>query len=97
MNTSFIYYFLIINLISYLVYFYDKKQALNDNYRVSEKFLLSLVIIGGTFGALGSMLIYKHKIRKLTFLLKYVVANILFSYLFYTSIEKYLWKNNYYC
>lgn len=74
-------YFLGVNLLTYLVYTYDKRQAINNNYRVSEQFLLLLVVAGGIFGAILSMIINRHKIKKITFIIKYVIASIIFIYL----------------
>lgn len=83
----YIYYFIGINVITYIVFFFDKKQAIRDKYRVSEKFLLTLVSIGGTIGAISSMMINRHKIKKQSFIFKYIGANILFVYLSYEMVS----------
>jgi uncharacterized membrane protein YsdA (DUF1294 family) len=59
-----IYYFLGINLITYLIYMIDKMKAINNKYRISEQFLLILVIVDGIIGSLLSMIINRHKIKK---------------------------------
>jgi len=43
---------------------YDKFQAKNDGWRVSEKVLLSLGVFGGAIGGLIGMEIFHHKTRK---------------------------------
>ena len=74
-------YFILINILTYVIYAYDKKQAINREYRVSEQFLLLLVVIGRMFGAILSMIINRHKIKKSSFLVKYIIAIIIFLYL----------------
>ncbi len=60
---------------------YDKIQAINGRYRVSEQVLLILVVGGGTVGSLLSMFINRHKIKKISFLIKFILANMIFLYL----------------
>ena len=74
-------YFFGINVLAYIIYTYDKKQAIKHKYRVSEQFLLLLVVGGGMFGAILSMVINRHKIKKTTFIIKYIIAIVLFIYL----------------
>jgi len=74
-------YFLGINGFAYLVYSYDKKQAIRGNYRVSEQFLLVLVVGGGMFGAMLSMIVNRHKVKKISFIIKYLIASTIFIYL----------------
>ena len=86
-------YLLAINLFSFIVYTYDKKQAINRKYRVSEKYLLIIVVLGGMFGAILSMIINRHKIKKTSFMIKYILANMLSFYLlisFNQEILKYI-------
>ena len=81
-------YFFIINTIAYIIYAYDKRQAIKNNYRVSEQFLLVLVVGGGMFGALLSMIMYRHKIKKVTFIVKYIIASVAFLFLLITYNQK---------
>lgn len=57
-------YYLVINLITFLVWGFDKWRAQNQQWRVSERILFSLIIIGGAVGALFGMQIFRHKTRK---------------------------------
>lgn len=87
MNIFILYYFLGINLLAYTIYYIDKKKARNGSYRVSESTLLFLVLAGGNVGSLLSMLINRHKTKKLSFIMKYVLINILFVFLlFYNDL-----------
>ena len=58
--------YLLLNVVSFLLFFYDKRCAIQHKWRVPEVTLLSFSLIGG-FGALFSMIIFRHKINKLKF------------------------------
>lgn len=60
-------YILIINLVTAFVYFLDKQNAKKNLYRVSEKTLILLAVIGGSVGALSAMFIFRHKTKHLLF------------------------------
>ena len=53
-----------LSFIIFLLFGYDKFQAKNDGWRVSEKVLLSLGVFGGAIGGLIGMEIFHHKTRK---------------------------------
>ena len=70
-------YYLVINLITFLVWGFDKWRAQNQQWRVSERILFSLIIIGGAFGALGGMQIFRHKTRKNMFWIIGILAAVI--------------------
>lgn len=53
---------MIMNIIAFIVYGIDKWKAQKKRWRISEKMLLFLAIIGGSAGALAGMYIFHHKI-----------------------------------
>lgn len=53
-----------LNLLTFIIYGADKFAAIKGKWRVKELHLLALAFIGGSFGALFGMLIFRHKIRK---------------------------------
>lgn len=57
-------YFILINLITFLVFGIDKYKAIKRRYRISEKMLFMLSIIGGAIGAFLGMFFFRHKTRK---------------------------------
>lgn len=57
-------YLIAINLITFLFYGIDKLKAIHHKYRISEKMLFTLVILGGFFGGFIGMLIFHHKTKK---------------------------------
>jgi uncharacterized membrane protein YsdA (DUF1294 family) len=66
---------------------YDKKQAIKQKRRVSERTLLTLVVIGGTIASGIAMLTFRHKTAKRSYLLKFfgimLLQIFLISLLFY--------------
>jgi len=82
-------YLLIINLFTFGLYLYDKINAIINKktiQRVSEKQLLLFALLGGSIAALFSMILFRHKIKKISFLIKFfivVVVDIFILYLIY--------------
>lgn len=60
---GFIYYFVIINIYAFIVMGYDKIKAKLKKYRITERYLMTLAFMGGSFGVLIAMLLFRHKIR----------------------------------
>ena len=55
------------NIIVFAMYGIDKFCAVHDQYRISEKTLLSCALFGGGFGALFGMSVFRHKTKKTLF------------------------------
>ena len=87
MNESVIYFCIVINIITFLVFGYDKWQAKNNKKRVSEFHLLLLAGIGGTIGGILSMYFFKHKTNKFSFILSFYTIVILQVVLLYFGIQ----------
>ena len=62
-----IIYLLIINLITFLAMFIDKKKAKHGSWRISEKSLFILVLLGGGIGGIAGMYTFRHKTKKPAF------------------------------
>ena len=62
-----IYYLIIINLISFILYGIDKYKAIKNKYRISEYSLLVFSFFGGSIGSLIGMKVFHHKTKKLSF------------------------------
>lgn len=81
-------YVLFINILSFLLYGFDKLQAIRTSKeisRVPEVRLLSIALIGGSIGAILAMIIFRHKIKKFNFIWKYIViviAQLVIGYYF---------------
>jgi len=72
-----LYTFLALNIIAFVLIGYDKNLAQNNKRRISEKTLLSFVLIGGTIGSGIGMLVFRHKTVKTSYLLKFWLIVIL--------------------
>ncbi len=86
--TILFYCFLILNSFAFILTAYDKRLAIKNKRRIPEKTLLSIILLGGTVGAGLAMLIFRHKISKMSYLLKYfgiVLIQILFLFWIFTS------------
>ena len=70
-------YYLIINLILYIVMVADKKRAQSNGWRVPEKNLYLLAVLGGGCGGLIAMVFKHHKNKHLDFILVYTITTIL--------------------
>lgn len=77
-------YFIGCNILLFIQMGIDKGLAICRKRRIPEKFLLSLGFLGGGFGGVFAMIIFRHKIRKPYFIGIYVFNILLwlFYYLF---------------
>ena len=62
-----VYYLLLINMVTFLAFAIDKRRAVKRKWRIPEKTLLGLSLIGGSVGGLIAMYCFRHKIRKPAF------------------------------
>ena len=60
-------YLVAINIITLLAFIIDKRNAIKHKYRISEKLLFFLVIIGGALGSLVGIFVFRHKSKKIRF------------------------------
>lgn len=72
-----VYYLIIINIISFLLYGYDKSMAIKGKRRISEYHLLIFSLFGGCIGSIIGMKVFHHKTKKI----KFWILNILFTFL----------------
>ncbi len=63
------YLLLILNALSFTLFFVDKQLAIKKRRRISEKTLLLSSFFGGALGAFFGMYGVRHKTRKLKFVL----------------------------
>ena len=56
-----LYYLIVINVVTFLVYGIDKWKAKQGSWRISEATLLILAVNGGSIGALLGMKVWRHK------------------------------------
>lgn len=70
-------YILILSLVTFVVWGWDKSAAIRGAWRISERALLLLVILGGAIGAGLGMLVFRHKTRNKMFRLVIPAAAII--------------------
>lgn len=85
-----IVYFVLINIITCILYGIDKKKAEKGKWRVPEATLLLFAAIGGSLGALYGMKHYHHKTKKIKFYLGVPVILLLQLALFIFILFKVL-------
>ena len=76
-------YLLLINIITYFTYAADKTKARQNKWRIPERTLILLALLGGSPAALLAMKHYHHKTRHLKFKLGIPINHIF-------SLPKYL-------
>lgn len=85
MTEALLYYLIVINIVTFLVYGIDKWKAKQGGWRISEATLLILAVIGGSIGALLGMKVWRHKTQHKKFKyglpLSLIIQIILIGYL----------------
>ena len=59
-----IIYLIVINILTFFIMWWDKHEAKLGDWRVSEKFLFLLVLLGGGVGGIVGMYTFRHKTQK---------------------------------
>ena len=75
-------YFIIINIITFFVYGLDKYYAKTNKFRISEKILYTLSVMGGVVGAILGMKVFRHKTIKASFKIFNFIMLVIWCYLF---------------
>ena len=74
-------YLLLINVVTYAIYWLDKRAARRQGERVPEVVLLALGFGGGTLAAIAAQQIIRHKNRKRSFQLAFWAVTAVQIYL----------------
>ena len=62
-----IIYFIVMNLLGFLMMYLDKKKAIKGKWRISEKSLFVVTLLGGGIGTNVGMNMFRHKTKKMRF------------------------------
>ncbi|MEN6579875.1 MAG: DUF1294 domain-containing protein [Anaerolineaceae bacterium] len=81
MNETVLLFAIPLTSINFLLFGYDKFQAKRNGWRIPERVLLGLTILGGGIGGLAGMLVFRHKTRKNVFWLAAILGIGLLIYL----------------
>ena len=72
-----IIYFIIINLLGFLIMYIDKQKAKKGHWRIPEKTLFIITALGGGIGTIAGMYIFRHKTQKIAFVIGFPAITIL--------------------
>ena len=80
-------YFLGVNLLLFVLMGMDKRSARRKKWRIPERRLLTLGMIGGGFGGILGMIVFHHKTHRIYFTICYVVNIICWgiAFLYFTQ------------
>ena len=67
-------YLLFLTIMSFLIFATDKFQAKNNRMRIPENTLLVVTFLGGSIGSILTMLLFRHKTSKRSFLLNFFLV-----------------------
>ena len=85
-------YFIVINLLTFLLYGLDKYKAIRQEWRIPERALLLMAFVGGAFGALSAMRIFRHKTRKGRFRLMIPLFCLLWGYVIVHKVLRFFYS-----
>ena len=71
-----IIYIIVINVIGFLAMGIDKWKAQRGSWRIPEKTLFTITLIGGGIGTIAGMYTFRHKTKKLSFTIGFTVILI---------------------
>jgi len=63
MFNIFVLYLIVLNLVGFFIMLVDKKRAIKNQWRISEKTLIGISLIGGSIGMLAGMSTFRHKTK----------------------------------
>ena len=78
-------YFMIINLVGFVMMCADKQLAIHHKNRVPEKVLFLIAIIGGSLGGILGMYAFRHKTKHVSFVIGMpviLIIQLVLTYLF---------------
>ena len=78
-----IIYILLINLIGFFAMLIDKKKAQKGKWRIPEKTLLIITLLGGGVGTILGMYMFRHKTKKLKFTIGLEIILTVYFIFFY--------------
>jgi uncharacterized membrane protein YsdA (DUF1294 family) len=67
-----IFAYAVMSFVTFCVYGFDKRRAKCGGWRVSERHLHGLEFLGGWPGAILGQFLFRHKLRKVTYMLVFV-------------------------
>ncbi|MGQ3213996.1 DUF1294 domain-containing protein [Shinella sp.] len=84
--TALLIIFLLFNVVTFCLFWWDKEAARDGDWRVSEARLLQFAFIGGSLGAFAGQRLLRHKTRKEPFRTQLLAILILHAVLAPTTL-----------
>ena len=72
-----IIYYLLMNVIGFFIMKIDKTRAIRHEYRISEKTLWGMALLGGAVGTTLGMQMFRHKTKHLSFKVGFPVLAVI--------------------
>lgn len=72
-----IIYLVAINIIGFLAMWIDKRKAQKGSWRIQEKTLFMITLLGGGIGTISGMYTFRHKTQKMGFVIGFPAILIL--------------------
>ncbi|MCQ6273452.1 DUF1294 domain-containing protein [Bacillus sp. V3B] len=86
MSNVILFIFIMMNIIGFFIMKVDKQRAIKHQYRISERTLWLVALLGGAIGSTISMNTYRHKTKHLSFKIGFpllaVIEFMLYLYLY---------------
>ena len=85
-----IIYFIIINIIGFLIMYIDKQKAKKGAWRIPERTIFIITAFGGGIGTIAGMYTFRHKTQKLKFTigLPFILILELIGFIYFYWIRK---------
>ena len=85
-----IIYFIIINIIGFLIMYIDKQKAKKGAWRIPERTIFIITAFGGGIGTIAGMYTFRHKTQKLKFAigLPFILILELIGFIYFYWIRK---------
>ena len=83
---------IIMSLIELILFSYDKVASSSKRFRIPVYVLMMPIGFGGALGALGSMLLYRHKNTKIFFKIPIYFSAVIQAVLWIVILFTYFWR-----
>ena len=78
-----VFYYIAINILTFVMFFIDKRAAKKNLWRKKESLLMGMILAGGVVGGFWGVFLLRHKSRKLKFKFVLVLSLILHILIIY--------------